>query len=131
MANKKEKNEDIKAFICCILFNVLVIGLIVGGVISCCIDNKKEKQLEKELGAETYEIVIEDKYECLGSTWHLVGGRATETEYHLVYKYRCVNRPNDEYLSKWHTDDNEVCHTTWQRYNVGDKIKTTNRHYLR
>lgn len=127
MENKKDKNSDITEFIFGILFILLVIGCIIGGCIAACIDNKKEK----ELRAETYEIVIEDKYECLGSTWHLVGGRATETEYHLVYKYRCVNRPNDEYLSKWHTDDDEVCHTTWQRYNVGDKIKTTNRHYLR
>lgn len=127
MENKKDKNSDITEFIFGILFILVVIGCIIGGCIAACLDNKKEK----ELGAETYEIVIEDKYECLGSTWHLVGGRATETEYHLVYKYRCVNRPNDEYLSKWHTDDDEVCHTTWQRYNVGDKIKTTNRYYLR
>lgn len=102
------------------------VAFLVTFIVSMVLDWRKEKKAEREFGKETYEVVITDKYECLGSTFHLVGGRSTETEYHLGYRYRCTNRPDSESMSSWEYRDSEVSHSTWSRYNAGDRF-TTNR----
>lgn len=114
MKEDKWKAEDI------VLLVFIFIGIIVG-IVACnsmLHDNKK-------YGEKTYEFVIEDKYETLGSNWHLVGGRATETEYHIVYKTRLINRPNDEVSSRWMTQDKEVSYLTYKKYTVGQRFTDT------
>lgn len=113
-----------------VVFGVLlfffVFGLIIGAAVHCV----DEAKAEKELGTESYEIVIVDKYECLGSSFHLIGGRATETEYHLVYNYRCTNRPKDKNLSEWKSRNAKVNHSTWSKYNIGEKRTRLGTYYL-
>lgn len=114
MKEEKWKAEDIVALV------FIVIGIIVG--IAAC---NSELRDNKKYGEKTYEFVIEDKYETLGSNWHLVGGRATETEYHIVYKYRLSNRPNYEVSSLWMTIDDEVPYLKYKKYNVGQRFTST------
>ena len=67
---------------------------------------------------DTYEILIVDKYEDIGSTLHLVGGRASETEYHIVYKY--CNRTKN---TSWEDKTRTINGTKYRKYNIGDRFK--------
>lgn len=120
------KGEEIVDGIFGLLTFAFVICVFIFGICA----NRQEKKTEKELGKETYEVVITDKYDCLGSEWHLIGGRASETEYHLVYKYRCINRPKDENKSSWKSRDNDVSHSTWAKYKIGDSFTTQTDPYF-
>ena len=111
---EKWKAEDIVTLV------FILIGIIVG-IVAC----NSERRDNKKYGEKTYEFVIEDKYETLGSNWHLVGGRATETEYHIVYKTRLINRPDDEVSSHWMTQDKEVSYLTYKKYTVGQRFTDT------
>lgn len=108
---KEEKFEAITALV------VIVICCIV--CIAACASERRDS---KKYGDKTYEFVIEDKYETLGSNWHLVGGRATETEYHIVYKTRLINRPDDKVSSRWIIQDKEVSYLTYKRYIIGQRF---------
>lgn len=119
MSNYNNGDDTIDAVFGFLLL-ILVVGVIIFGFREC----QRENDLEEKLGKETYEIVITDKYDCLGSSYHLIGGRSTETEFHICYKYRCTNRPNDTYKSAWKVYDKEVSHTTWTKYNIGDNFTT-------
>ena len=66
---------------------------------------------------DTYEILILDKYEDIGSSYHLIGGRSSETEYHIYYKY--YNRTKNTY---WEETTKIVDGTTYRKYKVGDRV---------
>lgn len=99
-----------------------LIGFIISTFIAAIVLDNRES---KTYGEKTYEIVIDDKYENLGSTFHIIGGRATETEYHLVYRYRLANRPKDKTASVWQEIDREVSYLTYREYNVGDRLTSS------
>jgi len=89
-----------------------------------CSDTLAEKD-RVEYESKVYLIEIVDKYDHLGSSWHLVGGRATEQEYHIIYKAT----PLTEEAKKnfYYTDrerDDEVDFKTYRKYKVGDKYKS-------
>ncbi len=109
------KNEGIIEVIVIIGLGILAL---IGGFIY-------EKHENKTYGEKTYEIVIEDKYENLGSTFHIIGGRATETEYHLIYRYRLTNRPKDKTASVWRETDRKVSYMTYRGCNVGDRLTSS------
>jgi hypothetical protein len=114
MESSKVSNKDLgEAIFGVIIFLVIVIGV----PISIYFDHKTEEKY----GPEKYEIVILDKWEDIGSTYHLVGGRAPETEYHVQYKYRCTNRPDDEFKSNWQERDTEVKYPRYKKYKVGTR----------
>lgn len=80
---------------------------------------------EKEYGEMRYEIVIIDKYDHLGSTYHfLLGGRATEQEFHVEYKYRLLNRPQREENMKWYYATDEVSHGYYRKIKIGQRLYT-------
>ena len=101
---------------------VFIAGSIVFGLV-------QERRGHKEYGEKSYEFVIDDKYEKLGSRFHLLGGRATETEWHIVYRYRVTNRPEDKTASGWKRTDREASHTAYTHYEVG-KAYTGSSPYL-
>lgn len=83
-----------------------------------------ERKENREYGEKNYEFRIVDKYETLGSSYHLIGGRATETEYHIVYEMKCTNRPDDEFWSNWHEYDDEVNYKKYRKYEKGKVYKS-------
>ena len=74
-------------------------------------------EYQKRHPPDTYEIVIIDKYDDIGSSWHIVGGRASETEYHIVYKYR--NKTKNTY---WQEYTRVVNGTRYRKYKIGDRF---------
>ncbi len=90
---------------------VLVVGFIWGGI--------QEHKTNKKYGKIQYEFVIIDKYDDLGSNWHLVGGRATEQEYHIIYKYRVTNRPDNEDNLKWYLSETTVSGSYYRTLQIG------------
>ena len=100
--------------------NFLIVTFIVFFIIAVIDDYADKQKIEEEYGEVNYEFVITDKYETLGSNFHVLGGRATETEYHVVYKYRITNRPNDKYNMRWCEEkDEEVSYSNYRKLNVG------------
>ena len=87
-------------------------------LLTCAINScSKSYQENHPIKYDTYEICILDKYEDIGSSWHLVGGRSSETEYHIYYKY--CNRTKN---TRWEETTRTVDGTTYRKYKVGDRV---------
>lgn len=107
-----------------IIFGFLIaFGILFGiGILSKCSQPIREKEYAETL----YEIEILDKYDYIGSSWHLIGGRASEQEYHVVYK---VTPITEEAKKKYYGDteeDTEVSYTKYRKINVGQKFTGSN-----
>jgi len=81
-----------------------------------------DKMLDKKYGTPRYEYVITDKYEDIGSTWHLVGGRASESKYHVVYRYRLTNRPDNKNNLVWYNGETTVSGSRYRELNTGQTL---------
>ena len=121
MTNKKNTQkthrsaEDILKTIAVITTIALaVVGFIYGFV--------HDRSQNKKYGEIKYEFVITDKYEDLGSTVHLIGGRATEQKYHIIYKYRLTNRPDDEDNMKWYSSETTVSGSRYRNLQIGQTL---------
>lgn len=121
MANKKNTQkthcsaEDILKTIAVITTIALtVVGFIYGFI--------HDRSQNKKYGEIKYEFVITDKYDDIGSNWHLIGGRATEQEYHIVYKYRLTNRPDDEDNMKWYSSETTVSGSRYRNLQIGQTL---------
>jgi hypothetical protein len=121
MANKKNtqktpcSTEEIIQAIAAITFITLALAGFIYGFIHDRSQNKKYGELK-------YEFVITDKYDDLGSNWHLIGGRATEQEYHIVYKYRLTNRPDRDDNMKWYTSETTVSGSRYRKLQIGQTL---------
>lgn len=93
--------------------------VLVGGIVFYAI---KDTMLCKKYGKPKYEFVVTDMYEDLGSTWHLVGGRATEQKYHVVYNYRVTNRPDLEDNMVWFGGEKAVTSGRYRKLHVGQTL---------
>lgn len=112
-------SEDIlKITFCIIIFAFTVAGLIYGFV--------HDRSQNKKYGTAKYELVITDKYDDLGSTWHLIGGRATEQEYHIVYRYRLTNRPELEGNMEWNERETSVSGSMYHKLHIGQTLYNNN-----
>lgn len=113
-------------------FGILFLLLFGAVFVGIAIDTSHKKKVEEELGKEIYEYVILEKYEPIGSNFHLIGGRTSETEYHIVFKSRCTNRPDNKYKSNWETHDEEVDYLTYRYYEKGKTYKfyETSRYFI-
>lgn len=121
MANKKNtqktphSTEEIIQAIAAITFIALALAGFIYGFIHDRSQNKKYGELK-------YEFVITDKYDDLGSNWHLIGGRATEQEYHIVYKYRLINRPDRDDNMKWYVSETTVSGSRYRQLQIGQTL---------
>lgn len=98
---------------------ITFIALALAGFIYGFIHDRSQN---KKYGEIKYEFVITDKYEDLGSNWHLIGGRATEQEYHIVYKYRLTNRPDDDNNMKWYAGETTVSGSRYRKLQIGQTL---------
>ena len=117
MKNKKEK-RNIKDTLSVIGYLALIVILLGGFIFSLV----HEKHIDKKYGKPRYEFVITDKYDDIGSTWHLVGGRASEQKYHIVYRYRLTNRPDQDDNMKWYKDETTVSGSRYRNLKVGQTL---------
>jgi len=108
---KKKIEKDKLLAILYVLASLVVIAGFVYGLVD-------DRLLKEKYGEAKYEFVVTDMYEDLGSTYHLVGGRATEQKYHVVYKYRVTNRPNLKDNMVWHSLETTVSASRYRRYHI-------------
>lgn len=114
MKDKKDKSDVIKGAIIIFIFILIFIG-IGFGIYHDVKDNK-------QYGEIRYEFVITDMYDDIGSNWHLIGGRASEQEYHVVYKYRLTNRPDDDRNMKWYIGETTVSGSCYRKLHIGQTL---------
>ena len=114
MNNKNSNKIDWGSICGTVFFGVIIVGFICGII--------HDENLKKQYGETRYEFVITDKYDDLGSNWHVVGGRATEQEYHIVYKYRLTNRPDDERNMQWYIGQRTVDGGRYRELHVGQTL---------
>ena len=82
--------------------------------------NKNRADRERNV---RYEIEIIDKYDCIGSNLHLLGGRSSEQEYHVVYKVTPLTpQAEKEYYGDGEEDD-EVQYKEYRKIEVGKKFR--------
>lgn len=105
------------------VFKTILISILILFFL-CCIGLGlwDELHIKKQYGEIRYEFVITDKYDEIGSNWHLVGGRATEQEYHVIYKYRLTNRPDDKRNMKWYIGQRTVDGGRYRELYVGQTL---------
>lgn len=101
-----------------VLCFIMIVFVCVGGIFAC-VDEKRDRE---QYGRINYEFVVTDKYEKIGSTYHMIGGRAPETEYHIIYKYRVTNRPDQKDNMMWYEEDKEVRYVTYRKMKIGDRF---------
>ena len=106
-------NENTRDNLCMIIIIMFICFPISFLITNGCKNYNKNHPIKYD----TYEILILDKYEDIGSSWHLVGGRASETEYHIYYKY--CNRTKN---TQWEETTRTVDGTTYRKYKIGDRI---------
>ena len=125
MANKKntQKTPHSMEEILQVIFGLIFIVLMLGGFIYGFVHDRSQN---KKYGELKYEFVITDKYDDLGSNWHLIGGRATEQEYHIVYKYRLTNRPDREDNMKWYGRETTVSGSRYRNLQIGQTLYNDN-----
>ena len=82
-----------------------------------------DKYMEEEYQASLYEIEVIDKYDCIGSNYHLIGGRASEQEYHVVYKVKPLTETARKRYYGTGEKDDKVPYYLYRKINVGSKHK--------
>lgn len=101
--------------------STLIVGLGMWGLYSLV--RCSDKQMEEEYQASLYEIEIIDKYNYIGSNYHLIGGRASEQEFHVVYKVRPLTETARKHYYGTGEEDDEVSYARYRKLNVGKKFK--------
>lgn len=102
--------------------SIVYISLIVAGLIGFIGGFVHDKRQDSKYGKIQYEFVVTDKYEDIGSTFHLVGGRASEQKYHIVYKYRLTNRPDNDNNMIWYESETTVSGSTYRTLYIGQTL---------
>lgn len=121
MTNKKNTQKTSRNMenIIQIIVSIIVITLAVAGCIYGFVHDRSQ---DKKYGEIKYEFVITDKYEDLGSTCHLIGGRSTEQKYHIIYRYRLTNRPDLERNMKWYDSETTVSGSQYRKLRIGQTL---------
>ena len=117
-------NSDWKGFL-----KTMIIALPISIVFTFFIENCAGKNRADRERNIRYEIEIIDKYDCIGGNWHLVGGRSSEQEYHIIYKVTPLTEAaKKEYYGDGEEDD-EVDYKVYRKIEIGKKFTGT-RSYL-
>jgi len=100
----------------------IVIGIVGYFALHSFSKYEKEK-VQKTINSTEYRIEVIDKYDCIGSTYHLIGGRAPEQEYHIIYKVIPLTENADKHYYGDGEEDDEVSYKTYRKIKVGDSFK--------
>ena len=113
---------------------VIIVSFAIAAMLSPLFTQCAKSQNEKyraEYESEVYLIEIVDKYDHLGSSWHLIGGRATEQEYHIIYKVTPLTEEAKKNFYYTGEHDDEVSYKTYRKYKVGDTYKSHEFLYIK
>lgn len=100
----------------------IVIGIVGYFALHSFSKYEKEK-VQETINSTEYRIEVIDKYDCIGSTYHLIGGRAPEQEYHVIYKVIPLTENADKHYYGNGEEDDEVSYKTYRKIKVGDSFK--------
>ena len=100
----------------------IVIGIIGYFALHSFSKYEKEK-VQETINSTEYRIEVIDKYDCIGSTYHLIGGRTSEQEYHVIYKVIPLTENADRHYYGNGEEDDEVSYKTYRKIKVGDSFK--------
>ena len=100
----------------------IVIGIVGYFALHSFSKYEKEK-VQETINSTEYRIEVIDKYDCIGSTYHLIGGRAPEQEYHVIYKVIPLTENADKHYYGDGEEDDEVSYKTYRKIKVGDSFK--------
>ena len=118
--------SDIKDFI----INCLFIGIALICFYMLCSSASKWSDANHQKYIETtkYEITVIDKYETIGSTFHVIGGRASEKEYHVIYTIKPLTENAKKNMYGDTEKDEEFEYKSYRKAEIGKKYIT---HYPR
>ena len=121
---KRAREERINNIIGKVFPWVFSIITVIGGyfILYSCSKYEKEK-VQEAINSTEYRIEVIDKYDCIGSTYHLIGGRAPEQEYHVIYKVIPLTKNADKHYYGDGEEDDEVSYKTYRKIKVGDSFK--------
>ena len=119
-------DKDTKDFLKVICL-ILPFAIVFSYLAECC---ARKNRVEHENSVK-YQIEIVDKYDCIGSTWHLVGGRAPEQEYHVIYKVTPLTPKADEEYYGDGEEDDEVSYAMYRKIYIGQKFNGTSNNIKR
>lgn len=121
---KRAREERINNIIGKVFPWVFSIITVIGGyfILYSCSKYEKER-VQKTINSTEYRIEVIDKYDCIGSTYHLIGGRAPEQEYHIIYKVIPLTENADKHYYGDGEEDDEVSYKTYRKIKVGDSFK--------
>lgn len=101
--------------------STLIVGVGMWGLYSLV--RCSDKQMEEEYQASLYEIEIIDKYDYIGSSYHVIGGRASEQEFHVVYTVKPLTKTARKRYYGTGEKDDEVPYYLYRKINVGKKLR--------
>ena len=117
------KNKDF-------IINCLFIGIALICFYMLCSSASKWSVANHKKYLETtkYEITVVDKYETIGSTFHIIGGRASEKEYHVIYTVKPLTENAKKNMYGDYEKDEKFQYKSYRKAEIGKKYIT---HYPR
>lgn len=121
---KRAREERINNIIVKVFPWVFSIITMIGGyfIFHSC-SKYEEERIQESINSTEYRIEVIDKYNCIGSTYHLIGGRAPEQEYHIIYKVIPLTENADKHYYGDGEEDDEVSYKTYRKIKIGDNFK--------
>ena len=112
------------------IINCLFIGITLICFYMLCSSASKWSDANHKKYIETtkYEITVVDKYETIGSTFHIIGGRASEKEYHVIYTVKPLTENAQKNMYGDYEKDEEFEYKSYRKAEIGKKYIT---HYPR
>lgn len=120
--------EDEKSWVV-VFVSFAITAMLSPSLIQCAKSQNDKASAEYE--SREYLIEIVDKYDHLGSSWHLIGGRSTEQEYHIIYKATPLTEEAKKNFYYTGEHDEEVSYKTYRKYKVGDTYKSHEFLYIK
>jgi len=111
--------ENIIKYIMIVL--IFILSVLFTYTLSYCADKNREEYVQ----TTKYELTVIDKYETIGSNFHLIGGRTSETEYHIIYNVKPLTENAKKNYYGSGEEDDEVDYKIYRKLNIGRKVVGT------
>ncbi len=99
-----------------------IVFLVSGYFIFNIIKEHEQNKIEELRISKKYKIEVLDKYDCIGSTYHFIGGRVSEQEYHVIYKVIPLSDIADRYYYGDGVEDDNLPYKIYRKIKIGDSF---------